>query len=65
MREMIQVQVYGAVRVKNEELERNGQVGVVVGPGEEKGETAVKFEGEKPGDPQVTETFKDEWLEAV
>lgn len=62
---MIKQQVYTSVRVKNEELERHGQVGVFVGAGDEPDESAVKFEGEKPGDPQVTETFKDEWLEAV
>lgn len=62
---MLNQQVYTSVRVKNEELERHGQVGVFVGAGDEPGESAVKFEAEKPGEPQPIETFKDEWLEAV
>jgi len=62
---MIQAQVYSAVRVKNEELERHGQLGVLVGPGEEPGESEVKFEGDGPGAKQVVETFKDEWLEVA
>ena len=62
---MIKQQVYTSVRVNNEELERHGQVGVFVGPGDEPGESAVKFEGAKPGDPQEVETFHDDWLEPV
>jgi hypothetical protein len=57
--------VYTAVRVKNDGLERHGQVGVFVGPGDAPDESAVKFESETPGGAQEVETFKDEDLEAV
>jgi len=42
-------QVYGAVKVVDSELERNGQVGVYLGPGTVDGESVVKFDDDKAG----------------
>lgn len=42
-------QVYGAVRVVDSELERNGQVGVYLGAAEVDGESVVKFDDDKAG----------------
>lgn len=66
----IKAQVYSAVRVKDEALERNGQIGVYLGPAlvdgkEVDGESAVKFENEVAGGDQVVETFEDGSLEPV
>jgi len=60
----ISAQVYSAVRVVDESLERNGEIGVFLGPAvvdgkEVPGESTVKFENEVPGGPQVVETFED------
>lgn len=62
---MIKQQVYTSVRVKDETLERHGQVGVFVGPGDALDESAVKFESDHPGGEQQIEHFKDDALEAV
>jgi hypothetical protein len=43
-------QVYSAVKVVDPELERNGQVGVYIGPGEAEGESVVKFDDDKAGE---------------
>jgi len=43
-------QVYAAVKVVDPELERNGQVGVYLGPGEAEGESVVKFDDDKAGE---------------
>lgn len=43
-------QVYAAVKVVDAELERNGQVGVYIGPGEAEGESIVKFDDDKAGE---------------
>ena len=63
---------FQSVKVIGADYERHGQVGVCVGPGEEPGETKVKFEAElvdgKPADPQapqVIDTFPDDALEGV
>lgn len=60
------------VKVIGKDYERVGQVGVYVGPGDQPGESAVKFEAElvdgKPADPaapQVIDTFPDDALEGV
>jgi len=42
-------QVYGAVRVVDPELERNGQVGVYLGPADADDESIVKFDDDKAG----------------
>lgn len=62
---MIQAPVYSAVRVTDETLERNGQVGVIVGPGDLPGETSVKFEDAAHDGKQVVETFEDKSLTPV
>jgi hypothetical protein len=58
---------YQSVKVTDTAYERFGQVGVYVGPGDEPGEVAIKFENEsgKPGDPQQTDTFPIDAVEAV
>jgi hypothetical protein len=63
---------FQSVKVVGADYERTGQVGVYVGPGDQPGESAVKFEAEpvdgKPADPlapQVTDTFPDDALEGV
>ena len=43
-------QVYGAVKILDPDLERNGQVGVYLGPGEVEGESVVKFDDDKAGE---------------
>lgn len=43
-------QVYAAVKVVDAELERNGQVGVYIGPGETEGESVIKFDDDKAGE---------------
>lgn len=43
-------QVYAAVKVVDPELERNGQVGVYLGPAKEEGESVVKFDDDKAGE---------------
>ena len=50
-------QTYQTVKITDVDYERFVQVGVYVGPGEEAGTLAVKFEGAAPGDPQETEDF--------
>lgn len=42
-------QVYAAVKVVDPELERNGQVGVYLGAGDEDGESVVKFDDDAAG----------------
>lgn len=66
----LKAQVYSAVRVIEQSLERYKQVGVYLGPAivdgkEVPGESTVKFENEAPGGPQLIETFEDGWLEPV
>lgn len=58
-------QVYTGVKVTDSEYERFGQVGQFLGAGDEEGEGSVKFEGDKPGDPQVVDTFPLDALEPV
>jgi hypothetical protein len=41
--------VYSAVKVNDPELERNGQVGTYLGPGEIDGESIVRFDDDAPG----------------
>lgn len=53
---------FQSVKVTGPDYERTGQVGVAVGPGDDPNETAVKFEGENPGDPQVIDTFPNDDL---
>ena len=62
-----QFAAYQAVKIIDPEYARHGQVGVHVGPGVEPGEVAVKFENESgdPRDPQETDTFPIEAVEAV
>lgn len=55
---------YQAVKVIGADYERTGQVGVFVGPSDE-GESAVKFEGENPSDPQVIDTFPNDALQGL
>jgi hypothetical protein len=62
---MLNQQVYTQVRVKDEGLERHGQIGVFVGPGGAPDESAVKFESAVPGGEQEIEHLKDDALEAV
>jgi hypothetical protein len=56
-----QFQSFQTVKVIAEGYERTGQVGTYVGPGDEPGEVAVKFEGEatasNPFPAQVIDTF--------
>jgi hypothetical protein len=42
-------QVYAGVKVVDDSLERNGQVGVYLGPAETEGESVVKFDDDQPG----------------
>lgn len=58
---------FQSVKVTEEGYERTGQVGVVVGPGDEEGETAVKFEaqGGAATTPQEIDTFPNEALTGV
>jgi hypothetical protein len=42
-------QVYAAVRVVDDTLERNGQVGVYIGPGAEPDESLVRFDDDVTG----------------
>lgn len=56
---------YQTVRIVDESYERHGQVGTFVGDGDVAGEVAVKFEGEKPEDEQVTDTFPEDAVEAI
>lgn len=65
MREMIKQQVYSAVRVKDENSQRNGQIGTFVGAGDAPDESLVKFEGATPISSQKYESIKDDTLEAV
>lgn len=56
---------YQTVRITDKEYERFGQVGTFVGDGDVAGEVAVKFEGAKPEDEQVTDTFPEDAVEAI
>lgn len=58
-------QVHTGVRVIDAEYERNGQVGVFLGAGDEPGEGAVRFEGDEPGAAQVVDTFPLDALEQM
>jgi hypothetical protein len=44
MSKTLLTQVYSAVKVDDETLERNGQVGVYLGPADTDGESIVKFD---------------------
>lgn len=44
MKQPLLTQVYSAVKVVDETLERNGQVGVYLGPADTDGESVVKFD---------------------
>lgn len=41
--------VYAPVRVSDITLERNGQVGVYIGPGDEPDESIIRFDDDEPG----------------
>lgn len=57
---------FQSVKVVGADYERTGQVGVCVGPGDEEGETKVKFEADEGGtEPQVFDTFPNDALEGV
>lgn len=57
---------FQSVKVTAPDYERTGQVGVAVGPGDEPGETLVKFEPEAGGTaPQEFDTFPDDALEGL
>jgi hypothetical protein len=56
---------YATVKVTDKDYERFGQVGVYVGPGEERGTAAVKFEGEGAGAAQVIDDFPEDAVEVV
>jgi hypothetical protein len=47
MSKTLLTQVYSAIKVVDESLERNGQVGVYLGPAEDDGESVVKFDDDK------------------
>jgi hypothetical protein len=51
--------VYNPVKVTDKDLQRNGQVGVYLGPGDVDGESVIKFEDDKPGH---HDTFKNSSL---
>jgi hypothetical protein len=55
-------QVYTAVKVVDEDMERHNQVGVVVGYGAEEGEVRVKFESEAE---TVEEDFAESQLQGL
>lgn len=44
MSKTLLTQVYSAIKVVDESLERNGQIGVYLGPAEADGESVVKFD---------------------
>jgi len=54
-------QVYAAVKVVDEELERNGQVGVYLGAADVDGESIVKFDDDKG----VHDTFANTSLQVL
>lgn len=58
-------QSYQTVKIVDKDYQRFGQVGTYVGPGEVAGEVAVKFEGDMPDEPQVTDTFPEAAVESI
>lgn len=50
MSKTLLTQVYSAIKVVDESLERNGQVGVYLGPAEADGESVVKFDDDIAGE---------------
>lgn len=59
------VKVTDVADKKGQKYARAGQVGVVVGPGDLPGETAVKFEGATAADQQVIDTFPNDALQGL